>query len=708
MTKDKLRSWLPLILLLSLLALFFIFRLDQYLSFSFLHSYQAQLIYWTNTYYILTVLLFLTLYTLAVAISLPGAIFFTLASGFLFGVFWGIVYVIIAATSGATILYFAVRTSLGNWLAKSASQWTERMRAGFQDNAFSYLLTLRLIPIVPFWVVNIIPGLLGVKPKTFILATFIGIIPGTAVFVILGSGIQNLFAMNQTPNLHVLFTPSILFPLLALAGLSLLPVIYKAKISKSSPKNSFITVDLVIIGAGPGGLSVASVATQLGLKVILVESGLMGGDCLNYGCIPSKALLASAKTAHLLRQAHNFGIEVKGVDINFLNVLKHVHDVIKELAEHDSVERFKSLGVDVIEAEARFTGKNTITAKDLEIQAKHFVIATGSNPLIPSIPGLDITPYFTNESIFNLTEQPEHLMVIGGGPIGCELAQAFSMLGTHVTLVEQQTLLSGEDEDCVTILRDQLNRMNISIYEHCTVQEVHSVNPQNIKIVIQKKGELINITGSHLLIATGRKAHVTHLGLDKAGIDYTAQGINVNSYLQTSNNKVYAIGDVVGPFRFTHMASYQAGIVIRNIIFKLPSKVNYQNIPRVTFTEPEIAHVGISEKEASQQKNIKLIQWPFKENDRANTDLKVEGKIKVFTDAKARILGVTIIGHCAGELILPWIMAVKEQKTLRSFTDVIVPYPTFSEISKQVAAEYYKPQLFSKKVRLLVSWLNKL
>ena len=706
----KIGSWVPLILLLGLFVLFFSFRLDKFLTFASLQAHQALLISWTKAHYFTSVIIFMSVYTLAVAVSVPGALFLTLAGGFLFGVVWGTILVIISATMGATILFFAVRTSLGNWVAKSASNWIERMRQGFQKNAFSYLLTLRLVPLFPFWVVNIVPALLDVDARTYVLATFFGIIPGSIVYVMVGNGLSHVFAINQTPNLGIIFSPEILIALLTLAALSLIPVGYRwlHRNRKRTTHINQIQCDLAIIGGGAGGLSLASVAAQLGLKVVLIESGKMGGDCLNSGCIPSKSLLAAAKFAYHLRYAAQFGITVKEVDIDFPKIMQQVHRVIATLAKNDSIKRFKSLGVHVIKASARFLDVKTLMAGDVLIQAKRFAIATGSSPFKPSIPGLEDTPYLTNETIFDLKEQPKHLIVIGGGPIGCELAQAFSMLGSKVTIIEGLTILPKDDIDCVSILREQLNFMGVVIHEKSKVQKITHTTKNNIKIVIEKQKKTIIISGSHLLIATGRRANVGGLDLEKAGIRYSDKGIDVNSYLQTTNKKVYALGDVVGAYQFTHIASYHAGIVLRNSVFRIPYKIHYNAVPWVTFTEPEIAHVGILAEDALKRTDLKMTQWLFMDNDRAHTEHNVQGKIKVITDKKAKILGVTIVGSHAGELILPWVIAVREQKSLRTFTDAIVPYPTLSDISKRVAGEFYKPQLFSKKTRWLVRLLNKL
>jgi len=469
-----------------------------------------------------------------------------------------------------------------------------------------------------------------------------------------------------------------------------------------------IPCDLAIIGAGAGGLSVAAGAAQLGVNVVLIENNKMGGDCLNSGCVPSKSLLAAAKTQWQARHGGKFGIEPGFVKTDFASAMKHVQQVIDTIAEHDSVERFEQLGVNVILGTAKFIDPKTIQVRDQLIKAKRFIIATGSSPFVPPIQGIETVPYFTNETIFQLTEQPGHLIVIGGGPIGMELAQAFAMLGSKVTVLEGLRILPKDEPDCVEIVKQQLLAAGITIYEDVTINNIANENDR-VNITYEKDGKALRIAGSHLLVATGRRANVNGLGLEKAHVDFTPKGIVVDIRLRTSNRKIYAIGDVAGQFQFTHVASYHAGIIIKNALLRMPSKVNYRAVPWVTYTNPELAHVGLTMEQAIEQGiDITVTEWPFTENDRAQTEHQINGKIKVLTDKKAIILGVTIVGHQAGELLLPWIMAINEGKTLRSFTDAIAPYPTFSEISKRVAGHFYTPMLFSPKTRRLVKWLMKL
>jgi len=475
-----------------------------------------------------------------------------------------------------------------------------------------------------------------------------------------------------------------------------------------TPITQTIHCDLAIIGGGAGGLSLAAGAVQLGATVVLVESGKMGGDCLNYGCVPSKALLSAAKAAHHMREAKAFGVHAKTIKINFPEVMQHVRSSIEHIAEHDSVARFEALGVQVIQAAGKFLDAKTLEAGASQIKAKRFVVATGSYGFVPPIPGLDSVSYETNETMFNLEVLPSHLIVIGGGPIGCELAQAFAMLGSKVTILEGFKLLPKDDSDAVSIVRESLEAMDISIYEGIKVESVEPKSRKGLSVLIESNGEQIKIDGSHLLVSTGRRANVQGLGLEAAHVKFSDKGIEVDARLRSSNKKIYAIGDVTGSFQFTHVANYHAGIVLRNILFRLPAKVDTNAIPWVTYTEPEMAHVGLLVEDAEKRSDVCITSSSFSDNDRAVVSREITGKITVITDKKGRVLGATIVGAEAGELILPWVMAVRLKKSLRMFTDTVIPYPTLSEMSKRVAGEFYKPQLFSHKTRKLVRFLLKL
>lgn len=464
-----------------------------------------------------------------------------------------------------------------------------------------------------------------------------------------------------------------------------------------------------IIGAGAAGLSLAAGLSQLGLSVILIEKGLMGGDCLNYGCVPSKALLASAKNFWQARHSQALGlinVASPREQLDFQQVMQHIRHTIETLAVHDSVERFESLGVKVIQAQARFVDEKTIQAGDYKIKARHLVIATGSSPAMPPIPGLDDVPYLTNETIFSLAELPRHLLVIGGGPIGCELAQAFAMLGSHVSLLESDVLLNRDDRDCTAIVRESMQGTGVHLYEGVQVNQIKN-DSDGIRLVAQHHGKSLELTGSHLLVAAGRQVRVDELGLDAAGIRCHGQRIEVDKKLRTSNRRVFAIGDAAGGLQFTHVANDHAGLVLKQIAFKLPATFQEKAIPRVTYTHPELAHVGMSEQEALQHpERYRILQLDFKANDRAHTDGNTQGLLKVIVTQKGKISGASLCANDAGELIFPWILAVREQRSLRFFTDTIIPYPTRNELSKRLASQFYAPKLFSPWVKKIVRFLS--
>ncbi len=469
-----------------------------------------------------------------------------------------------------------------------------------------------------------------------------------------------------------------------------------------------IKADIAIIGAGSGGLSVAAGAAQMGAKTVLFEKGKMGGDCLNYGCVPSKALIAAGETAQAIRESAQFGVNGHEPDIDFARVHAHVHGVIGTIAPHDSVERFQGLGVEVIQEAARFTGPNEVVAGDTRVTAKRFVIATGSSPMVPPIPGLDQVAYYTNETIFDLTEAPQHLIVVGAGPIGIELAQAHRRLGSQVTVVEAFGIMGKDDPDAVAVIRARLEREGIVLRENSKVESVAGER-NGVSIQVSAEGASERIEGSHLLLAVGRRANVDDLGLQEAGVEHSPRGIEVDARLRTSNKRIFAIGDVAGGYQFTHMAGYHAGIVIRNALFRLPSKVDYRAVPWVTYSEPELAQVGLSEA-AAKEKDSKAsaTTFPFAENDRAQAERAIEGFAKAVIDGRGRIVGATIVGRHAGELILPWVLAVQKGLKVADMASIIAPYPTLSEVSKRAAGAYYTPKLFSERTRKVVRLLQRL
>lgn len=472
---------------------------------------------------------------------------------------------------------------------------------------------------------------------------------------------------------------------------------------------SDLVVDMCVIGAGAAGLTTAAIAAQLGARTALIERAEMGGECLNTGCVPSKALLAAAKAAQSARTSNRFGVTGGDPGIDFAAVHRHIRGVIDAIAPHDSVERFEGFGVEVIRAEARFVGPREIAAGGQTIRARRVVIATGSEPSIPPIPGIDGIPYFTNETIFDNDQLPQHLLIIGAGPIGIELAQAYRRLGAEVTIIEADKAMPRDDPELAGPLLERLAAEGVAIRQRAAVKSAEP-NGTGIALTVQEQGGQSRIEGSHLLVAAGRKPRVESLDLDRAGVEFGKQGITVDRRLRTTARGVYAIGDVTGGPGFTHVAGYHAGIVIRNALFRLPAKVDYAALPLVTYTDPELAQIGLTEAAARQRygKNIRVVRLPFSENDRAQTERGTDGMVKVVARRSGYILGASILGQHAGELSHLWVLAIEQHLKLKHIAGMLAPYPTWGEASKMAAVEFYKPRLLSPWARRVVralAWL---
>ncbi len=468
-----------------------------------------------------------------------------------------------------------------------------------------------------------------------------------------------------------------------------------------------LTPDICVIGAGSGGLSVAAAAAAFGVSCVLIERHKMGGDCLNTGCVPSKALLAAAKRMAFARDAAAFGVDAK-TDADFAKVHDHVQRVIASIAPTDSAERFTGLGVRVIKGHAQFKDRRTVAVGDqYTIRARRFVIATGSTPAVPPIPGLDGGPFLTNETIFGLTQLPRHLVIIGAGPIGLEMAQAFRRLGSEVTVLEAAIPLPNDDAECAAIVVAQLEREGVVIRSGVQVTGVAYASGSATVTFADASGEQ-TIEGSHLLVAAGRRPSVDGLDLASARVRYDRTGIFVNRKLKTRNRRIYAIGDAAsGQPKFTHAANYHAGLVIRNALFRLRVNVRNGVIPWATFTEPELAQVGMTEAQARARRiKVRIARWPYHDNDRAQAERETHGHIKIVTTRKGRILGASIVGAQAGELIAVWVLAIAQELNIRDMTGIVLPYPTLSEIGKRASIDYFTPSLRRPIVRRIICFLR--
>jgi len=470
-----------------------------------------------------------------------------------------------------------------------------------------------------------------------------------------------------------------------------------------------LTPDICVIGAGSAGLSVAAAAAAFGVEVVLIEKGLMGGDCLNYGCVPSKALLAAAKAAASIRKAPEFGIRAGEPEIDFTGANDHVRRVIAAIEPHDSQERFEGLGVTVLRREAKFTGPDTLVAGDITIKARRFVIATGSSALVPPIPGLDQVPYLTNESLFNLRALPEHLAIIGGGPIGLEMAQAHRRLGARVTVFEAQKALGKDDPELAAIVLDKLRAEGVEILEETGVENVTRSGGGATVTAKTGDGREIAVEATQLLVATGRAPNVAGLGLEAANVDHDHKGIKVDKGLRTSNRKVYAIGDVAGGLQFTHVAGYQAGLVIRSILFRLPVAMNNEAVPWVTYTSPELGHVGLTETVARSRhgSKVRVLTADYSGNDRAQAEAGTTGRLKLIAGPGGRLLGADIAGDQAGEILNLLSLALSKNMTMKDLAGFIAPYPTLGELVRRAAISYYAEAPKNVWVRRVIAFLRK-
>jgi pyruvate/2-oxoglutarate dehydrogenase complex dihydrolipoamide dehydrogenase (E3) component len=452
-----------------------------------------------------------------------------------------------------------------------------------------------------------------------------------------------------------------------------------------------IKTDLLIIGAGSGGLSVAAGAAQMGADVVLLEGHKMGGDCLNYGCVPSKALIATGKAAYGQRHSEQFGVTNGAGDVDYAAAKDHVADVIAQIAPVDSQERFEGFGINVIREFGRFISKDEVQAGDTIIKARRIVIATGSSPLVPPIPGLDKTPHETNETLFDLREKPDHLLIIGGGPIGMEMAQAHIRMGCQVTVIEGSKALAKDDPETAAIVLQSLKDEGVEIAEDAEASEISG----DVGAIVVKTKDGRVFKGSHLLVAVGRKTNTDRLDLDKAGVEPTKNGIKVDASLRTTDRKIYAIGDVAGGMQFTHVAGYHAGVVIRSLMFAIPSKAKTAHIPWATYTDPELSQVGLTEAQAKEEHGdkVEVVRFHYNHNDRAIAERKTKGFIKVMV-VKGRPVGVSIVGYQAGELINLWALALANNMKMSQIAGMVAPYPTIGEVNKRAAGAYFSPRLF--------------
>ena len=704
-------------LLLSLalaVGLFFAFDLGQHLNLQTLKAQQQNIESFRAAHPGVTILGYFVIYVLVAALSLPGATLLTLAGGAVFGLGWGLLIISFASTIGATLAFLIARYLLRDWVSQRFGQRLKTIDDGIAREGAFYLFTLRLVPLFPFFLINLLLGLTAMKARTFYWVSQVGMFAGTVVYV--NAGTQ----LGRIESLAGIVSPALLgsFALLGIFPLIARKIVERIRANKvyagwKRPRR--FDRNLVVIGAGSAGLVTAYIAATVRAKVTLVEKYRMGGDCLNTGCVPSKALIRSAKLLSHMARSKEFGIASARAEFDFAEVMERVQTVIRAVAPHDSVERYTALGVDVVEGSARIVSpwEVEIARADGEkqrISTRAIVIAAGARPFVPPIPGIEAVGYLTSDTVWNLHELPQRLLVLGGGPIGCELAQAFARFGAMVTLVEMAPrLLVREDEDVSAIVEQRFAAERIRVLTGHRAKQFVTENGEKTLIAEHQGGEA-HIAFDAVLVAVGRAANLTGYGLEELGIP-TGRTVETNEFLQTRFPNIYAAGDVAGPFQFTHTAAHQAWYAAVNALFDpfKRFKADYAVVPAATFIDPEVARVGLNEQEARAQGiAFETSTYQLDDLDRAIADGEAHGFVKVLTvPGKDRILGVTLVGEHAADLIAEYVLAMKHGFGLNKILGTIHIYPTLAEANKYVAGVWKKahaPQGLLRWVERFHAW----
>lgn len=655
---------------------------------------------------------FFIIYVVVVALSIPGAVIMTLAGGAIFGLLWGLVLISFASTLGATLAMLASRYLISDWVRQRFKSKLAAFDEGVQKDGPFYLFTLRLLPIFPFFLINLLMGLTQMRTRTFWWVSQVGMLAGTAVYVNAGTQLAKIDSLSGvlSPQLLGAFVLLGIFPLFAR---KLVAIVQARKVYKDYPKPSSFDRNLIVIGAGSGGLVSAYIAAAVKAKVTLIEKHQMGGDCLNTGCVPSKAIIRSAKQAYEMRNADQYGIDAASPQVNFKQVMGRVHEVVKKIEPHDSVERYTKLGVDVIKGNARIISPWHVAVTDENgneqtLTTKSIIIATGARPRVPAIPGLDQVDYLTSDSLWQIEALPERLLVLGGGPIGCELAQAFHRLGSQVSLVQRPAaLMPKEDDEAQNMVQQKFIQEGIDLHLSTEARSIE-VREGQAYLIAQGPDGQIELPFDRILLALGRQANVSGFGLEELDIHQRDNGtLDCNGFMQTRFPNIFVCGDVTGPYQFTHVASHQAWYASVNALFAgiKNFKVDYRVIPWATFTDPEVAHVGLNEKEANA-KGIpyEITRYGIDDLDRAIADGDDFGFVKVLTvPGKDKILGATIVGKHSADLLAEFVLAMKHNLGMNKILGTTHIYPTFAEANKYAAGEWKRAHVSPK----VMNWLER-
>ncbi|MBA4143914.1 MAG: FAD-dependent oxidoreductase [Nitrosospira sp.] len=707
------KHWWLLILVVFLAALFFALDIDSFISFETLKASRDDLheAYRARPLYIMG--LYTAIYIAVAALSLPGATVMTLAGGAVFGLWFGTALALISATTGATLAFWMSRYVFRDIVQRRLGHRMAAIDAGIRRDGAFYLFTLRLVPVFPFFVINLLMGLTAIRTATFFWVSLLGMLAGTAIYVNAGTQLGSLNSLSAILSLPLIgsFVLLAVFPWLARWGLESIRVRRKRGMGSNHArwtKPGRFDRNLVVIGAGAAGLVASYVAASTRAKVTLIEAHKMGGDCLNFGCVPSKALIRSAAFLRQARRASELGIARAVVEYSFSDIMARVHRIIKTVEPHDSAERYAKLGVEVIHGAARITSPWTVDVNGQIITTRAIVIATGSRPVIPAIPGLERVRYYTSDTIWSLAERPQRLIVLGGGPVGCELAQAFALLDCRVTQVARTGLMEREDADAAALIEGALRADGVRVLTRTDAIRCESEAGAQWLVVRHHDGTEEALPFDAMLCAVGRTARTEGFGLEELGIPVSAKGtIETDAWLQTLYPSIYACGDVAGPYQFTHVAAHQAWYASVNALFGgfKRFKVDYSVIPWATFTHPEVARAGLSEAQANERGiKYEVTRYHLEDLDRAITDEAAYGFVKVLTPPGGdRILGVTIVSERAGDLLAEFVLAMKQGLGLNKILGTIHTYPTWPEANKYAAGKWRRAHVPD----LLLRWVQK-
>ena len=694
-------------LIVVVLVLFSYFDLGQYLSLASLKDQLDTFKDYYGQHRVLTMAVYMAIYILATALSLPGATILTLAGGAIFGLFSGLILVSFASTIGATLAFLFSRYLFKDWVQQKFSSKLAAINQGVEKEGGFYLFTLRLVPVFPFFMINLVMGLTPIKTIVYYLVSQAGMLPGTLVYVNAGTQLAKLESVSGILSPNIIFSFALLgiFPFVAKR---ITESIRQKKVYSKFTKPSRFDYNLVVIGGGSAGLVASYIASAVKAKVALIEAHKLGGDCLNTGCVPSKALIASAKLLSRVQRAKEFGFEQGSLKFEFSTIMERVQSKIKQIEPHDSVERYTGLGVECFAGNAKVISPFEIEINNKILATRNIIVATGARPMVPNIPGLEKVDYLTSDTIWDIRVQPKNLVVLGGGPIGCEMAQAFSRLGSNVTQVQRGSqIMEREDPDAAEIVADRFRQEGINLLLNHTARRIE-ISGENKTLICDHDGKEIHVPFDAILLALGRIPNVKGFGLEDIGVELgQKKNIETNDFLQTNFPNIFCSGDVHGRYQFTHTAAHESWYASVNALFGSFKKfrVDYGVIPWTTFTDPEVARVGLNEKEAEQAGiEYEMVKYGIDDLDRAIADSEDHGFVKVLTvPGKDKILGVTIVGNHAADILAEFVLAMKHGLGLNKILGTIHIYPTMAEANKYAAGLWKRTHAPEK----LLAWVEK-